>query len=50
MSTVKNAAAFVHANMPLGKGSSLSEQEAWDVAKYVDSQPRPPDPRKGKSS
>jgi len=49
MSKVKNAAAFVHANMPLGKGNSLSEQEAWDVAQYLDSKPRPPDPRKGKS-
>lgn len=50
MSKVKNAAAFIHANMPLGKGNSLTGQEAWDVAQYMDSQPRPPDPRKGKSS
>ncbi len=50
MSRVETAAAFIRANMPYGKGNSLSEQDAWDVAKYVDSQPRPPDPRKGKSS
>lgn len=50
MSRVKTAAAFIRANMPLGKGHSLSEQEAWDVAKYIDSKPRPPDPRGAKSS
>lgn len=50
MSKVKTAAAFIRANMPLGKGNSLSEQDAWDVAQYLDSHPRPPDPRKGKSS
>lgn len=50
MSRVKTAAAFIRANMPLGKGNSLSEQEAWDVAKYIDSKPRPPDPRGAKSS
>lgn len=48
MSEVGNAAAFVHANMPLGKGKSLSVQQAWDVAQYLTSQPRPADPRKGK--
>jgi thiosulfate dehydrogenase len=50
MSRVETAAAFIRANMPYGKGNSLSEQDAWDVAKYIDSQPRPADPRKGKSS
>lgn len=50
MSQIKNAAAFIHANMPLGKGNTLTEQEAWDVARYMDSQPRPPDPRLAKSS
>lgn len=46
MHKVKNAAAFIKANMPYGAGGSLSNQQAWDVAAYVDSQPRPPDPRK----
>ncbi|MES2366702.1 MAG: c-type cytochrome [Pseudomonadota bacterium] len=45
MHKVKNAAAFIKANMPLGKGNSLSIQEAWDVAQFVDSHDRPPDPR-----
>ncbi|MHB1245134.1 MAG: c-type cytochrome [Sulfuriferula sp.] len=45
MHKVKNAAAFIKANMPLGKGDSLSIQEAWDVAQFVDSHDRPPDPR-----
>jgi len=39
------AAAFVKANMPLGQGGTLTDQEAWDVATYMNSQPRPPDPR-----
>ncbi|HEX6550297.1 MAG TPA: c-type cytochrome [Gammaproteobacteria bacterium] len=43
-----NAAAFIHANMPYGGGRQLTVQEAWDVATFVDSQPRPPDPRKTK--
>ena len=50
MAQIKNAAAFIHANMPLGKGNSLTGQEAWDAARYMDSQPRPPDPRLAKSS
>ena len=45
MHTVKNAAAFIKANMPLGQGNSLSLQDAWDVAQFVDSHDRPADPR-----
>jgi thiosulfate dehydrogenase len=45
MASIKTAAEFIHANMPLGRGGSLSVQEAWDVASYVDSQIRPQDPR-----
>ena len=45
MHSVKNAAAFIKANMPLGKGNSLSLQEAWDVAQFVDTHDRPADPR-----
>ena len=45
MSNISNAAAFIQANMPLSKGGSLSEQDAWDVAQYIDSQDRPQDPR-----
>ena len=45
MASVKNAAEFIRANMPLGLAGSLTAQEAWDVAAYVDSQVRPQDPR-----
>ena len=45
MASIKNAAAFIHANMPLGMGGSLTPQQAWDAAAYVDSQVRPQDPR-----
>jgi len=45
MGSVANAAAFVKANMPLGLGGTLSDQDAWDVALYMDSHERPQDPR-----
>ena len=32
MGSIKNAAEFIRANMPLGLGGSLSVQQAWDVA------------------
>lgn len=38
-------AAFVKHNMPLGQRGTLSDQEAWDVAYYIDTQERPQDPR-----
>ena len=45
MASVTNAAGFIKANMPLGLGGSLSDQDAWDVAMFIDSQERPQDPR-----
>ena len=45
MHQVGNAAGFIKANMPLSQGGSLSDQEAWDVALFMDSQERPQDPR-----
>ncbi|MBN9066070.1 MAG: c-type cytochrome [Rhizobiales bacterium] len=45
MSSIKNASAFIKANMPFSQGNTLSDQDAWDVATYVDSQERPQDPR-----
>lgn len=45
MHRINTAANFIHANMPLGKPNSLSEQEAWDVAAYINSHERPQDPR-----
>jgi thiosulfate dehydrogenase len=45
MHQVGNAAGFIKANMPLSQGGSLSDQEAWDVALFMDSHERPQDPR-----
>lgn len=45
MANVDIAARFIHANMPYGRGNTLSVQQAWDVAVYVDSHERPQDPR-----
>ena len=45
MYQVATAAAFIKANMPLGQPNTLSDQDAWDVAAYINSKPRPADPR-----
>lgn len=45
MHDIKNAAGFIKANMPLGLGGKLTDQEAWDVATFMDSHERPQDPR-----
>lgn len=45
MHKVSAAAGFIEANMPLALGGTLANQEAWDVAAFVDSHPRPQDPR-----
>lgn len=45
MHRVNTAAGFIKANMPLSKPNSLSDQEAWDVATFVNSHERPQDPR-----
>ncbi|HMB52632.1 MAG TPA: hypothetical protein VKU40_04910 [Thermoanaerobaculia bacterium] len=41
MGQVPKLAAFLHANMPYGYGGSLTVEEAWDLACWVDAQPRP---------
>ncbi|MDN0075124.1 c-type cytochrome [Crenobacter sp. SG2303] len=41
MARLYTAAAFIKHNMPLGRGGSLSAQEAVDLAWYVTQQPRP---------
>jgi len=44
MARLITAANFVHANMPLGanwQATALSDADAWDVAAYINSQPRP---------
>jgi thiosulfate dehydrogenase len=45
MHQVDMAAAFIKSNMPYGAGDTLTDQEAWDVAAYINSRPRPQDPR-----
>lgn len=45
MHRVWTAAAFIKANMPLGQGNTLTDQEAWDVAAWINTKPRPQDPR-----
>lgn len=46
MTGVATAAGFIKANMPYGQGNTLTDQQAWDVAAYIDSQERPRDPRR----
>jgi thiosulfate dehydrogenase len=41
MARASVAAAFIQAKMPLGAGGTLTDQEAYDIAAYVTSQPRP---------
>lgn len=45
MHRINTAATFIKANMPLGKGNTLTDQEAWDVAAFMNSHERPQDPR-----
>jgi thiosulfate dehydrogenase len=47
MATIETAAAFIRANMPRGidyRQPRLTVQQAWDVAAFVTTQPRPPAP------
>jgi mono/diheme cytochrome c family protein len=45
MARVNTAAGFIKANMPLGQTDRLTDQQAWDVAAFINSQERPKDPR-----
>ncbi|MEI7429953.1 MAG: c-type cytochrome [Betaproteobacteria bacterium] len=45
MHRINTAAGFIQHNMPLGRGETLSDQEAWDVAAYINKHERPQDPR-----
>ncbi|WP_417666808.1 c-type cytochrome [Pseudidiomarina sp.] len=45
MTRVFTAASFIQNNMPLGQPGRLSDQEAWDVAYFVNAHERPQDPR-----
>jgi len=46
MARIGIAASFIKSNMPRGWGWSVSDDEAFDVAAYVNSQPRPDFPDK----
>jgi len=48
MARVSVAAAFIKSNMPRGWGWSLTDDEAFDVAAYINSQPRPDFPGKAR--
>ena len=45
MHRVDTAAGFIKANMPYGRGGMLTDQQAWDVALFMNSHERPKDPR-----
>ena len=45
MHRVNTAAFFIYENMPFGKSMQLTNQQAWDVAAYINSHERPQDPR-----
>ena len=49
MHQLANAAGFIQANMPFGKGGTLSEQETSDIADFINSYERPQNPRFAKS-
>ena len=44
MHKVPIAAAFIKAKMPYKHGNTLTDQQAWDVAAYINSKPRRADP------
>jgi thiosulfate dehydrogenase len=46
MARVERAASFIRHNMPFNAPGTLTDQQAWDVASYVDSHPRPDLPSK----
>lgn len=45
MHRINTAAAYIKANMPLGNYLELTDQQAWDLAAYMNSHERPQDPR-----
>ena len=47
MARIPVAASFIKSNMPRTRGWALSDQDAYDVATYLNSQPRPDFPDKG---
>lgn len=45
MHRVNTSADFIKSNMPFGTPNTLSDQEAWDVAAFMNQHERPQDPR-----
>lgn len=41
MASVVTAASFIHALMPIDRARRLNEQQAFDIAAYINSRPRP---------
>jgi thiosulfate dehydrogenase len=41
MARIRTAASFIRHNMPLDKPGTLTDRQAYDVAGYINSQPRP---------
>lgn len=41
MANVVTAASFIHALMPIDRAQQLTEQQAFDIATYINSRPRP---------
>jgi thiosulfate dehydrogenase len=48
LNSTQRLAGFIWANMPMGKERSLTHQEAFDVAAFLNLQHRPFDPREGR--
>jgi thiosulfate dehydrogenase len=46
MARLNTAAAFIKHNMPFGQEGSLTDQEAYDIASFITTQPRPDFPNK----
>lgn len=46
MSRLRTAASFIRHNMPADRPGTLSDQQAFDLARYINSQPRPDFPAK----
>jgi thiosulfate dehydrogenase len=46
MARVRTAAAFIKDNMPFDRPGSLTDQQAFDIAAYVNARPRPDFPAK----
>jgi thiosulfate dehydrogenase len=41
MANIVTAASFIHAAMPLDRPGTLTEQQAFDIATYINTRPRP---------